>query len=124
MLKRKILVVDDEEAMGKMVKFGLESMGPFEIQYESDGTRVLEAVRRFRPDLILMDIIMTPLDGSKLASDIKSDPLFRDTPIIFFTGTVTSHEIDDRGGSIGGQDFIAKPIELKTLFERVQKYLQ
>ena len=124
MLKKKILVIDDEEGMGRMIKFGIESRGPYEIRYETDGTRALEVTRQFKPDLILMDIMMPGVEGSEAAAKIKSDPLFRNIPIIFLTATVTSDEVTDRGGSIGGQDFLAKPVDLEILFNRIQKCLK
>lgn len=107
---KKILVVDDETNITVFLKSYLETTNKFEVRTENFGERAYEAAREFRPDLILLDIMMKDMGGDRLADKIKTDPLLRKTPIVFLTGIVTKEEVKANGGVIGGYPYIAKPI--------------
>ena len=123
-MKKKILFVDDEQALLKMIKLNLEATGKFEVRTESEGKRVLEAANLFKPDLILLDIVMPDVEGSEVARQLKSDAKLSDIPIVFLTATVTSEEIDSAGSTIGGQMFLAKPVTVKQLIDSMEKNLK
>lgn len=109
-MKKKILVVDDEHNITIFLKSYLEDTGHFEIRTENSGEMAYETAKSFRPDLILLDIMMKDMSGDGLADRIKNDPNLRKTPIIFLTGIVTKAEVEANGGMIGGYPYIAKPI--------------
>ena len=108
--KKKILVVDDEMNITSFLKSYLEETGKFEIRTENLGEVAFETAKTFRPDLILLDIMMKDMSGDGLADKIKNDPVLRKTPIVFLTGIVTKEEVEANGGIIGGYPYIAKPI--------------
>lgn len=108
--KKKILVVDDEINITSFLKSYLEETGKFEIRTENLGEVAFETAKSFRPDLILLDIMMKDISGDGLADKIKNDPTLRKTPIVFLTGIVTKEEVEANGGVIGGYPYIAKPI--------------
>ena len=120
-MKKKILVVDDEESFAQMVRLNLEGTGEYEVKVETKGALALGTTKQFKPDLILLDIMMPDVDGSEVASQIKSDEELKNTPIVFVTATVTATEVDSRGGIIGGYPFISKPVTVEKLIECVKE---
>ncbi len=124
MAKIKILVVDDEEALTRMLKLNLEAMGSYEVCIENRGTHALEAARNFKPDLILLDIVMPDLEGSEVAQQVKEEPQLKNTPIVFLTATVTNEEISPMGGRVGGQPFLAKPVTVQALIDCIERNLK
>ena len=109
-MKKKILVVDDEQNITIFLKAFLEDTGNYEVRTENSGREGYEAAVRFQPDLILLDVMMSDMSGDGVADLVKNDPLIRKTPIVFLTGIVTKQEVQDNGGTIGGYPYIAKPI--------------
>lgn len=120
---KKILIVDDEEVFGRMIKLNLEATGQYQVEVETKGEGALNACRRFRPDLVLMDIIMPDLEGSAAATSIRSDSAFLETPIVFLTAAITASEAKGMAGTIGGQKFLAKPVKLQTLLQCLDENL-
>ena len=108
--KKKILVVDDERNITAFLKTYLEDTGKFEVRTENSGESAFETAKAFRPDLMLLDIMMKDMSGDGLADKIKNEPNLRKIPIVFLTGIVTKEEVEANGGVIGGYPYIAKPI--------------
>ena len=123
MRRTRILIVDDEPDMTLLVKACLERRGEFVVREENLASRALSAARQFRPDLILLDVMMPTLDGADVASLLESDPLLRDTPVIFLTATVLAEEVEANSGMIGGRAFIAKPVDVGDLLDRIRAAL-
>lgn len=121
MAKKKILIVDDEESLGRILKLNLEETGQYEVRVETEGTKAFPAVQEFRPDLIFLDIMMPDREGSEVAEQIRSDSVLGKIPIIFLTATVTAEEVGSSGGRIGGQLFLAKPITVSQLIECIER---
>jgi two-component system, OmpR family, alkaline phosphatase synthesis response regulator PhoP len=121
MRKRKILIVDDEKGFSEMVKLNLESTGKYEVKIETDSTNALFTALLYRPDLILLDIIMANKEGPDVAIEIKGDPVLKETPVVFLTATVTQQEVEAQGGTIGGHPFVAKPGSLNILLDSIER---
>lgn len=121
MEKKKILIVDDEEHFGKMVKLNLEGTGRYAVRVETQGKQAFAAAKVFKPDLILLDVIMPDADGGEVAQQIKTDKDLNNTPIVFLTAIVKKNEIAYRDGSACGYPFIAKPVTVKELINRIEK---
>ena len=123
--KRRILIIDDEVSFTRMVKLNLEKTGAFEVRAENKATSALPAAREFKPDLILLDVIMPGMDGGDVANQIKRDRNLRETPIIFLTATLSKREAGESGLNSGGEFFLAKPVTVENLIqcinERVRK---
>jgi len=113
--KRRILIVDDEAGFTRMVKRALESTGQFEVREENLSLDAVSAARRFKPDLILLDVIMPAVDGGDVSLKLSQDVFLREIPIVFLTATVSHREAGANGLSSGGNLFLAKPIDLDTL---------
>ena len=122
MNKKRILVVDDEAGVTTMTKLSLEKTSQYEVQVENRSTRALEAARRFDPDMILLDITMPEMDGTEVASQIRADPVLKNTPIVFLTAIVSHFETGDSELRRGNQIFLSKPVSLKTLLECIEQH--
>ena len=121
--KKRILIVDDEVSFARMVKLNLEKTGAFEVRTENKATYALAAAREFKPDLIILDVIMPNLDGGDVSNQFKRDRQLRDTPIIFLTATVSKREAGEGGLNSGGALFLAKPVSVETLVARINEHL-
>jgi CheY-like chemotaxis protein len=119
---RRILIVDDEAGFTRLLKITLEGTKRYIVKEENDGSQALMVARQFRPDLVLLDIVMPKLDGGDVARQIGADPILKDVKIIFLTAIVSQREqagMDD----IGGFPFMAKPVSLAALTEMIEKTL-
>ena len=123
MVKKKILVVDDETSITRLLKLNLEKDGAFMVRTENEGTKALAAAKEFKPDLILLDVMMPDIDGGDVAAIIQADPLLRSVPIVFLTAAVKKEEIEAKGGMVGGFPYIAKPLDLKGVTEVIERTL-
>lgn len=116
MEQKRILIIDDEASFTRMVRLNLEQTKRYTVREENRAPHALTTAREFKPDLILLDVIMPGADGGELANRIKADPAFKDVPVIFLTATVSKKEAAD-GVFTGGYLFLPKPVGLKNLVE-------
>ncbi len=123
MAKIKILIVDDEASLTRMLKINLDEVGDYEVRTENKGSLALAAAQEFKPDLILLDIMMPDMIGSEVAEMILADNELKNTKIIFLTALVSKHETKVTEGNIAGRTFIAKPIKIDVLIEKIQEEL-
>ncbi len=120
--KKKILVVDDETAITKLVKLMLERSGRYEVRCEAEGRRAVPAAKEFKPQLILLDINLPDAQGGEISAELQEEPSLRNIPIVYLTGMVSAEE--SRGGlTIGGRPAVAKPIDMDLLVECIEKNL-
>jgi len=121
MLKKKILIIDDEESFCRLVKLNLEETGKYEVRAETQSVNAIRAVKEFKPDLILLDIVMPNVDGGEISQKLKSDEAFKNIPIVFLTAIVTEREVSDQKGIIAGRPFLAKPVPLDKLIYCIEQ---
>src|SRR5690348_5814217 len=120
--KRRILIVDDDANSTHLVKILLERSGPYLVLEENEATKADQTAHDFKPDIILLDIVMPKMDGGELATQIEADHQLHDTPIIFLTALVTHGEARS-GLHIQGHPLVAKPISIPELIDAIEKYL-
>lgn len=119
---RRILIVDNDSNTTHLVKVLLERSGPYLVLEENDATEAYQTARSFKPDLILLDLIMRRRDGAEIAEQIHADRDLNNTPIIFQTGLVTTVEAKS-GVRIEGHPVVAKPINIPELIDAIEKQL-
>jgi CheY-like chemotaxis protein len=119
---RRILIVDDEPETTHLVKILLEKAGGYLVLEENDATKAHQSAQNFRPDLILLDIMMPETDGGDVAAQIEADPELQATPIIFLTALITTPETE-AGLRIQGHPSFAKPINIPELINRIEENL-
>ncbi len=123
-MKRKVLLVDDEVAFTRMTKLNLDRSGDYETHIVNDSTQAVAAVKKIKPDIIFLDVMMPGLDGGEVASILREDPDLSCIPIVFLTAIVSKEEIAQDGGSqIGGNEFLAKPIKIHEMIETIERML-
>jgi CheY-like chemotaxis protein len=120
--KRRILIVDNDADATHLVKVLLERTGQYLVLEENDATKAHQSARNFRPDLILLDIVMPETDGGEVAARIEADPELQNTPIIFLTALVTRVEAKS-GLNIQGHPFLAKPVSIPELIDAIEEHL-
>jgi len=119
--KRRILIVDDDRDSTHLIKILLEKISHYLVLEENEAAKAHESARDFRPDLILLDIMMPQIDGGDIAAQIDADPGLQRTPI-FLTAQVTKAEAK-AGLHIQGHPVLAKPIDIPELINRVEENL-
>jgi CheY-like chemotaxis protein len=123
MSKKRILVVDDETSITRLLKLNLERIANYEVREENSGARALETALEFRPDLILLDVMMPDADGGDVAASMKNQPALRKTPIVFLTAAVKKEELGAPDGNIGGRTYIAKPLNVQGVIGVIERTL-
>lgn len=123
MEKKRILLIDDDGALLRWMKLALERTGNYEVASEQNGAAALQTARSFKPQIIFIDLNMPNVEGSTLAHEIRSDSAFKRIPIVFLTGAVTIEEVERSGGKIGGEFFLAKPIDVARLVKCIGERL-
>lgn len=119
-MSTKILYVEDELFLGKIVRESLESRG-FEVIMESDGGKATEAFKKSNPDICVLDIMLPNKDGFTIADEIRE--LDEEVPIIFLTAKTQTEDVV-KGFSLGGNDYIRKPFSMEELIVRIQSLLR
>ena len=122
-MKKRILVVDDEPALTRMVKLNLERTGNYEVRTENQGSMAVQAAREFKPDLIFLDVMMPDMTGDEISAQLKEDEELSRIKFIFMTAIVTRDETESMGTNIGGHMFLAKPVKTDELLATIERVL-
>ncbi len=116
----KILYVEDEAFLAKIVKESLENR-QFEVHHVSDGADVMPAFVNFQPDICVLDVMLPSVDGFTLAKQIRTQ--FPNLPIIFLTAKDQTHDVV-QGFEIGGNDYLRKPFSMEELIVRIKNLVK
>ena len=118
----RVLVVDDNPQNTELVQAYLESL-PVQIATAVDGLDAMAQAERFKPDLILLDVMMPKMSGFEVCQKIKQNPALRDTVVIMVTAL---HEVGDHERAVesGTDDFLTKPVNKLELLTRVRSLLK
>lgn len=122
--KKRILVIDDEASITRLLKINLEQTQDYDVETENNASHALTTAMAFHPDLILLDVLMPGMDGGELASRFQANPALSNVPIIFLTAAATKTEVTAHGGRIGGLPFLAKPVDMPEVVARLQECLR
>ena len=123
MNKKRILVIDDEPSITRLLKLNLEQTDHYEVREENDSTRALDAAREFKPDLVISDVMMPEVGGGEVAAQLREDPTLRRVPVIFLTAAVRKEELGGPEAVIAGRLYIAKPLDVKSLLAAIERIL-
>lgn len=112
----KILLVDDEAGFTRLLKMNLEKSGKYEVQIENDSTRAHAAAKSFRPDAIILDVVMPGMDGGDVRALLDGDPVLKGVPVIMLTALVDSAELSEGAVAQSGDDIVLpKPVQMELL---------
>ena len=123
MPKKKILIVDDAADYTRLVRLNLEQTGEFEVREVNHAPAAIATAREFKPDLILLDVIMPAMDGGDVKARMQSDPHLKEIPVIFLTAALSTNETHGLPQRSGGEQFLAKPVSLAVLLACIKENL-
>lgn len=116
---QRILYVEDEPDIQAVVRLALEQLGGFEVELCSSGGEALERAAAWRPDLILLDVMLPEMDGPETLRRLREQPASRDIPVVFMTARVRSRELE-QFRSLGVLSLIPKPFDPMTLADQIR----
>ena len=121
-VQKRILIVDDETINLDFFDVMLSKLG-FSVEKATDGIEAMEKVKRFFPDLILLDNIMPRMSGWELTRILKSDPRYKEIPIVMFSAL---DDVKDKveGFELGVEDYITKPFNFSEVLARIRAVLR
>jgi len=119
-MMQQILIVDDEADFIELVKFRLSDL-PCEFLVANDGVQALSQARQYKPDLILLDILLPDMDGLSVCEILKRQPATKKIPVIFMSAL--SSDVTKRTAVMQAEDFFTKPLDLERLVNRVRDLL-
>ena len=122
-MKKRILVVDDEVALTRIIKLNLERTGNYEVRTENMGSMAVPAAKEFKPDLIFLDVMMPDMGGEDVVALFKEDPVLSNIALVFLTAIVTKEETQSKETDIGGNLFLAKPVKTEELIATIERVL-
>jgi two-component system OmpR family response regulator len=116
----RVLVVDDEPYIADLLSTGLRFVG-FDVRTAGSGLEALTAVREWKPDLLVLDVMMPDVDGFEVTRRLRADG--RETPVLFLTAR---DAVEDKvaGLTLGGDDYVTKPFSLEEIVARVRALLR
>lgn len=120
--KRKALVVDDDEELVELIRDVLHADGRFEVRVANNGFDAGMMVKEYRPDIIVLDVMLPDINGKEVCQRVRSDSSLDDVKIICISGMVEQDKIADLRAS-GANDFMQKPFEIEALVERMCQLL-
>ena len=118
-MSKKILIVDDDRMCLTLIRFALKEQ-LYEVESAEDGLQGLEAVKTFRPDLIVLDVQMPKMSGFEFISEMKTIPGANTIPVIMLTANENMHDVFLGEGA---KDYFVKPIDPPRILARIRECL-
>jgi DNA-binding response OmpR family regulator len=119
--RHKIVIVDDDRETREMLTLALELEG-YVVEQAANGLRLISSLHVDRPDLILLDVMMSWIDGFELCRSIKKNDEFKDIPVVFVSARKTGEDVQ-KGLSAGATDYFTKPVDIDRLTGRIREIL-
>lgn len=113
-----VLLVDDDGYVRHVLRQQLQASG-YRVQEVECGERAIGVIRRHRPDLVILDVMMEGMNGLEVCAQLKADPELADTPVLFLS-SADDLPTKAAGFELGGQDFMKKPVDVRELRMRVK----
>lgn len=121
-MKRRLLVVDDEPSIAKIVRKQLEVAG-YEVTVAVDGLEGLTKAREMMPELIVLDVMLPKMNGTEVCKTLKGDPKTNPIPILMLTAKAQRTD-KDIGLEAGANAFLTKPFQLDELLAKIKALLE
>jgi excisionase family DNA binding protein len=121
--KRKILLVDDDVDIVEMIHRSLDEDGRFEVRIAQNGFDAGMMVKEYRPDLIVLDVMLPDINGKEVCHRVRADATLEDVRIICISGMIEEDKIQELKLA-GADDFLPKPFEVDQLIERMCMHLE
>jgi two-component system alkaline phosphatase synthesis response regulator PhoP len=122
MKKSRVMIVDDELDFLKIVKLNLEATKKYEVLTLANAKNIIIEVHNFKPDIILLDLVMPVIGGIEVCEMLNKDPIGKDTPIIIVSA-LEKEQDKAKAYKEGVVDYLVKPIEKAALIAKIEKAL-
>lgn len=121
--RKRILVVDDEASFTRLLKLNLEQEDDYEVRVEIEASRALAVAREFRPDVILLDLVMPRLSGSEVVQCLAADEMVKDTPVVFLSAVPDRQCVAENPGLLDRGPLLSKPASVDQIVESIEQRL-
>jgi two-component system OmpR family response regulator len=119
----RVMLVEDDADIQTVVRLSLKMRGVTDVQVVENGEECLARLRDFRPEVILLDVMMPKLDGYETCRRLKDNPATQAIPVIFLTAKTQQYEIE-KGMGIGAAGYLTKPFDPMKLYEQIVALLE
>ena len=123
MANKRILIVDDEVGFTNLVKLTLEQTGRFSVAVVNDSLEAAAVAQKFKPQLILLDVMMPTKDGGELLAEFELNEQLQHVPILFLTASTLNQLARAQQTAVQGRPVIAKPVTPHDLIQRIDTAL-
>lgn len=120
----RILLIDDEAPFTRMLKLNMENAGNYVVESLNDSTQARIVAKQFKPDLILLDVVMPEADGGDVAASLRESDETKDIPIIFVSAMVSRRESNKGLYQSGGENFLSKPVNSDIVIDAINQVLE
>jgi DNA-binding response OmpR family regulator len=120
---KKVLIIDDEEDLTFFVKANLELAGDYEVNIANSGKEGLKIAARYKPDLILLDIMMPHMDGFEVLERLKNTPKTTSIPVIMLTAK-GDEDSKVKSATLYNEGYIVKPVQIEFLKAKIEEVLE
>jgi DNA-binding response OmpR family regulator len=117
----RVLVVDDDEVIRRLITLNLELEG-FDVATAEDGQDMLDRLPDVRPDLVLLDVMMPTVDGWEAAARLRANPEMADVKVLMLSARAQQADVD-RGVQVGADAYLTKPFDPADLLAEVRRLL-
>lgn len=121
---KKVLIIDDEQSITRMVKLSLESEGEFQVIELNSAKDLIQCVESNPPDIIILDVIMPDADGIQIARMLAEHEASKAIPIIFLTAVVPNSQQMPVLEGLGDYPRLSKPVGIQDLLDCIQRQLE
>ncbi|MDD5108145.1 MAG: response regulator [Candidatus Omnitrophica bacterium] len=122
-MKKKIMIIDDEENFALLLKIRLEYSGSYEVMAATEAKDIIERIHVFKPDVILLDLLMPGIGGLDVCEMLNNDPFGQAIPIIVVSGLDKSADKIE-AFKLGITDYFVKPVDDAKLIEAIEKAIK
>jgi CheY-like chemotaxis protein len=120
-MKTKVLLVDDEKSFTNLLRLNLEQTGHYDVRVVNWSEDALPAAREFKPDIVLLDIIMPRMPGGNVVAQFEADPGLKSVPIVFLTAAVQRSRLEEVDGIISDHPCLSKPSSMDEIIAMIEK---
>jgi DNA-binding response OmpR family regulator len=117
---RKVVVVDDDREVRELLETYFAHIGGYTVSSVPNGLKLVRALRVFQPDVIVLDVMMSWVNGYDLCVGLKKNPELRDIPVIFLTARSSEADIK-QGYACGAADYVTKPFDVEELRRKIER---
>lgn len=122
-MKKKIMIIDDEESFASMLKMRIESSGDYEVTVSPEAKDIISRIHEIRPDVILLDLLMPGIGGLDIGDMLNHDPIGLTIPVIVVSGL--DNPMDKiKAYKLGISDYLVKPVDDLKLIKAIEKAIE